>query len=224
MSNVVGIKFYVTVWTVISEVSCCWGLQHCWKCWILRVGELLLSCSELPSEGVHQSFSGCKADISSPRRNIAFPAVLFPVTLCKVKMSLFTFVGACVASWQLLGPWKNPMGLENLNKFQEKNWLKLWLTTLLHAGNFLNSGCCMTLIGGGFLTLPNLSSVGVMKSETRQVLHGSEFHHKSQLTPLISCLGEKNSSIFLSPERRQRLHSSMLADYIDLIKIEEGVR
>lgn len=85
----------------------------------------------------------------------------------------------------------------------------------------------MTLIGGVFFffTLPNLSSAGVMKSETRQVLHGSEFHHKSQLTPLISCLGEKNSSIFLSPERRQRLHSSpMLADYIDLIKIEEGVR
>lgn len=64
-----------------------------------------------------------------------------------------------------------------------------------------------------------------MKSETRQDLHGAEFHHKSHLALFISCLGEKNSHIFLSPERRQRLHSSpMLADYIDLIIIEERVR
>ena len=72
--------------------------------------------------------------------------------------------------------------------------------------------------------MPNLSSVGVMKSETRQVLRGSELHCKSHLILLISCLEEKNSGIFLSPERRQRLHiSPMLADYTDLIIIEEGV-
>lgn len=46
----------------------------------------------------------------------------------------------------------------------------------------------------------------------------------NHISLLISCLGEKNSGIFLSPERRQRLHSSsMLDDYIDLIIIEEGV-
>lgn len=138
MSNVVGIKFNVTAWTVLPEVvSCCWDLQHCQHCWkwcILSRGELLPSCSKLPSESVDQSYFGCKADIASPRRNTAFPAVLLPMAICKAEMGLFTFVGACVVAWQLLGPWAKPcrtseleqISTEDLNEAETSHLTACW--------------------------------------------------------------------------------------------------
>lgn len=125
MSNVVGIKFNVTAWTILPEViSCCWDLKHCqhyWKWCIFSVGELLSSCSELPSENMHQSYFDCKTDIASPRRNTAFPAVLLPITICKAEMGLFTFVGACVVAWQLLGPWAKPCRTSELEQISTED-------------------------------------------------------------------------------------------------------
>lgn len=199
-----------------------WGLEHCqlhWKCCIFSVGELCCSVLSFLLRGDTSLVLLVRMIIQAQEGTQH--SQLFSSLWLFVKLKQDTC--SCLASaWPLERRKKKKKDFSigtNLNR--KIDWSCSFTPCSMLEASWTLEQLRMILVGGRSLTLPNFCSVGVMKSETRQVLHSSEFHHKSHLALPNSCLGRKT----LPPERRQRLHCSpVLADYTDLIIIEEGVR